>query len=113
MRNTIQNPRNFLALIALIAGLTVLSACATRGDFGKFDRNNDGKVTKQEADGRIDFFDSYDKNKNGTLEPEEFRWAYSATKYRSDKKRGTADLPPSERPKGGGIINSNAGGFGR
>lgn len=112
MRNIPLMPRKILVLMAMGAGLAVAAGCAST-DFGKFDHDGDGFVSQKEADGRIDYFDSYDKNNDGSLDPEEFKWAYSATKHRRDKERGTADLPPSDRPKGGSDIIGGAGGFGR
>ena len=97
-------------LFAMLAAS--LSACATGGKFGSFDDNGDGLVSAEEADGNIYFFDSYDKNKDGGLDQEEFKWAYAATKRRDEKKAGPTTVPNRE---GGGILSGpgGGGGFGR
>ena len=96
-------------LFTLLA--VALSACATGGKFGSYDRDDNGLVSTEEADGDIYFFDSYDKNKDGGLDQEEFKWAYAATKRRDEKKAGPTTAPNNQ---GGGILGgAGGGGFGR
>lgn len=84
----------------------VLVGCATGGTFGGYDSDDDGLVSKSEADGRIYYFDSYDKNKDGGLDEEEFKWAHAASKHRDDKKTGVNQTP--ER-NSGGILGTGGG----
>lgn len=96
---------------AATAAVLLLAACATGGKFGSFDDDGNGLVSAEEADGRIYYFNSYDKNQDGGLDEEEFKWAYAATKHRDDKKAGISGTPQRQ---GGGILGGQGGGgFGR
>ncbi|WP_010135741.1 EF-hand domain-containing protein [Ochrovirga pacifica] len=54
--------------------------------FKKFDKNKDGKLTKEELEGKkiLERFDKIDKDKNGTISLEEF------VKSRTPKKKKPA-----------------------
>lgn len=71
---TIASPR-LLALSLLVAMPVYAAAPAANSEFGKLDRNSDGKITLAEAKTRAELevrFEQLDRNHDGVLTPEEF-----------------------------------------
>ena len=100
---------------ALLGAALLLGGCAS-SKFASFDDDENGRVSKTEADGEIYYFDSYDKDDDGGLDEEEFRWAWKASEHRRGRDQaGPTDVRRRESGvnAGGGILGGGGGGFGR